>query len=41
MSQTPYQRIKRILKFYENRGVNKESVNTVLRKIIKQKYESK
>ena len=38
MSQTPYQRIKRILKFYENRGVNKENINIIYRQIIKQKY---
>lgn len=41
MSQTPLQRINRVQRFNYNRGINKESVNTVLRKIIKQKYETK
>ena len=34
---TPLQRINRILRFYENIGVNKESVNNVYRKIVKLK----
>ena len=41
MSQTPLQRINRILAFYYKRGVNKESVNTVYRKIIRYKLEQK
>ena len=36
---TPLQRINRILNFYEKRGVNKETVNEVKRKILKSKYE--
>lgn len=41
MSQTPLQRINRILRFYEKRGTNKESVNNVYRKILKKKLEQK
>jgi hypothetical protein len=33
--QTPLQRIKRIMKFNYNRGLNSERVNEVYRKIIK------
>ena len=36
MKQSPYQRIKRIMDFYASRGQNRERVNTVYRKIIKQ-----
>lgn len=32
-------RIKRVLKFYELRGTNKESVNLIYIKIVKQKLE--
>lgn len=32
----PITRIKKVLKFYLQRGVNKESVNKVLRNILKQ-----
>ena len=39
--QTPLQRINRVLKFYELRGQNRERVNNVNLKIIKQKYESR
>jgi hypothetical protein len=39
MSYSNYQRIKRVLNFYYSRGTNKESANTVYRKIIKQKLE--
>jgi len=35
--QTPLQRIKRIMNFYYNRGVNKESVNELYRNILKNK----
>ena len=34
-TQSNLQLIKRILNYYYNRGVNKESVNTIYRKIIK------
>ena len=34
MSYSKYQRIKRVINFYYKRGVNKESVNDVYRKII-------
>ena len=39
MSQTPYQRIKRVMQFYYNRGQNREFVNEVYRKIIKSKLK--
>lgn len=35
--QSPLQRILRIIKFLEMRGVNKESVNTVYRNVLKSK----
>jgi len=35
------QRIQRIIKFYYNRGCNKESVNKVYHKIIELKYNNK
>ena len=41
MSQTPLQRISRILRFYEKRGICKESVVTVYRNILKKKLEQK
>jgi len=31
---TPLQRIKKVLEFYQERGVNKESVNRVYRKLL-------
>ena len=37
MSQTPYQRIKKVLDYYYRKGVNRESVNNVYRNIIKEK----
>ena len=37
MSASKYQRIKRVMNFYYSRGINKESVNNVYRKIIKLK----
>jgi len=37
MKQSNLQRINRIIRFYLKRGVNKESVNNVLRKIINTK----
>lgn len=42
MSLSNYQRINRVMKWNYNRGINKESVNAVFRKIIKQrlKYET-
>lgn len=39
MSASPLQRIKKVMKFYYDRGQNKESVNTVYRKIIKKKHQ--
>ena len=33
--QAALQRINRIMKFYESRGVNKEKVNLVYRNILK------
>ena len=35
MKQTPLQRIKRVINFYYKRGVNKESVNELYKKILK------
>ena len=32
--QSPLARINRVMKFYHNRGQNRESVNNVYRKII-------
>lgn len=34
MKQTPLQRIKRVMNFYK-RGCNKESVNEIYKKILK------
>ena len=39
MSASNYQRIKRVMNFYYSRGVNKESVNIVYRKIINLKKQ--
>jgi hypothetical protein len=39
MSQTPLQRINRILAFYYKRGTNKESVNKVYRNILATKFK--
>ncbi len=33
-------RLKRIINFYYKRGCNKESVNTVYKKILKARYET-
>jgi len=38
-TQTPLQRIKRIIQFNYLRGTNKESVNTIYKQILKLKYE--
>jgi hypothetical protein len=38
MKQTPLQRIKRVINFYYKRGVNKESVNELYKKILKNRY---
>jgi hypothetical protein len=35
------QRIQRIIKFYYNRGCNKESANKIYHKILKLKYENR
>jgi hypothetical protein len=37
-TQSPLQRIVRIEKFYWQRGTNKESINTVKRKILALKF---
>jgi len=39
MKQSTIQRINRIMKFYYQRGQNRENVNEVFRKIIKQKLK--
>lgn len=35
--QTPYQRVKKVMNWNYNRGINSERVNEVYRKIINQK----
>ncbi len=37
MKQTPLQRIKRVITFYYKRGCNKESVNQIYFKILRNK----
>ena len=37
--QTPLQRIQRVMNFYYKRGCNKESVNTIYKKILKDKFK--
>ena len=37
--QSPLQRIKRVMNFYYNRGCNKESVNELYKKILKDKLK--
>jgi len=37
MKQTPLQRIKRVINFYYKRGICKESVNELYKKILKNK----
>lgn len=37
MKQSPLQRINRVMKFYTEKGANKESVNKVYHKIIKER----
>lgn len=39
MKLSPLQRINRIQRWNYERGINKESVNKVLRNILKEKYE--
>jgi hypothetical protein len=38
--QTPLQRIQRVINFYYKRGCNKESVNRIYYKILKQKFNA-
>jgi len=38
--QTPYQRIKKVMNFYYYRGISKESVNELYRKIIEPKFKN-
>lgn len=40
-TQSPIQRINRVEAFYYKRGCNKESVNTIKRKILALKYGNK
>jgi hypothetical protein len=40
-TQTPLQRINKIIDFYYKRGVNKESVNRIKHKIIFAKFNKK
>jgi predicted Ser/Thr protein kinase len=39
--QTPLQRIQRVINFYYKRGCNKESVNRIYYKILKDKFKNK
>jgi hypothetical protein len=39
MKQSNYQRIKRIMNFYYQRGQCREKVNEIYRKIIKEKLQ--
>jgi len=39
--QTPYQRIKKVMNWNYNRGVNSERVNEVYRKIINENMKVK
>jgi hypothetical protein len=36
--QSPLQRIKRIMDYYMKHGTNRESVNSVYKKILNQKF---
>ena len=38
-TQSPMQRIKRVMDYYYKKGANKESVNKVYKNILKGKYE--
>ena len=38
-TQSPMQRIKRVMDYYYKMGTNKESVNKVYKNILKIKYE--
>jgi hypothetical protein len=38
-TQSPMQRIKRVMDYYYKKGANKESVNKVYKNILKAKYE--
>lgn len=37
--ESALKRINRVIKFYTERGQNRETVNNVYRKILKQKHE--
>jgi len=39
MSQSPLQRIQRVMRFYHSRGQNRENVNEVYLTIIKSKLK--
>lgn len=41
MNQSNLQRIRRVLKFYELKGQNRERVNTIYYKILKHKYNDR
>ena len=41
MKQTPLQRIKRVMDFYYKRGICKNSVDIIYKKILSQKYNVK
>jgi len=38
-TQSPIQRIKRVMDYYYRKGANKELVNSVYKKLLKIKYE--
>jgi hypothetical protein len=37
--QSPLQRIKRVMDFYYKRGCNKENVNDLYKRILKDKFQ--
>jgi hypothetical protein len=37
--QSPLQRIKRVMDFYYKRGCNKENVNALYKRILKDKFQ--
>jgi hypothetical protein len=41
MKQTPLQRIRRVMDYYYRRGINREKVNNIYRKLLAEKYKQK
>jgi len=40
-TQTPLQRIKRVIDFYYKKGYNSERCNSIYKKIINEKFKNK